>query len=215
MTTNETPIFISEIIDAPGFWDKIYELIIKSFIINSQLVDTESTQIPPSKWPILEKGIGFWGSPDKTQHLHLIGNPLAWYLCIISIPIFLFMILIDKTLEKRGLNGFEKKEKNFLYKKGLFFLMAYGFHYLPFFIMARIVYLHHYLPCYLLSVGVFACLLEFLAFSMNFLKGKIFVGVFIILIMSVFLKFAPLTYATTTDLEYLRNLRWLSTWNFE
>lgn len=124
------------------------------------------------------------------------------------------MILIDKTLEKRGCEGFEKKEKTFLYKKGLFFLIAYVFHYFPFFIMGRIVYLHHYLPCYLLSVGVFACLFEFLAFSMNFLKGKIFVGAFITLVLGVFLKFAPLTYGTTTDPEYLRDLKWLSTWNF-
>lgn len=52
--------------------------------------------------------------------------------------------------------------RNRLYNTGGFFLVAWLYHYLPFFTMSRQLFLHHYLPAHVLSCLVVGVVFHFL-----------------------------------------------------
>lgn len=205
---------MKDVIRKPSFFSKFYELILFSFEYNNKIVVDDPMLPPPSEWPFVKKGINFWGSKNKEGKLFLVGNPLAWYIAFFSVPLFIMLMLSDKILKQRGYELFDEKNCKYLYEKGGFFLIGYLLHYLPFFLMGRALYLHHYLPSYIFSVLVCASYYEVLSNKIKFLKSKILVSAFCVTVFSVFVKIAPLSYGFLVGEEYLKSIRWFPGWNF-
>ena len=107
--------------------------------------------------------------------------------------------------------------RNRLWNSAGFFLVVWAVHYLPFFLMGRQLFLHHYLPSHLASALVAGAVLQFvLSETMNYpisirgpltrpqprtyadvgTKGPIIVGVFALVMFALFVYIAPLTYGT-------------------
>lgn len=108
--------------------------------------------------------------------------------------------------------------RNRLYRNTLFFLGTWLFHYLPFYLMTRQKFLHHYLPAHLASALVAGSVLNFiLVETVNFpvsvagprtrlrpavraKMGKLAWGVtlgLLVIVVGCFLWLAPLTYGST------------------
>src|SRR5205085_2642476 len=69
------------------------------------------------------------------------------------INIYLIVVLrINKKIDSWGR----------LVNSGGFFLMAYLCHYIPFFLMGRTLYLHHYLPALIISYIITAIIFNFI-----------------------------------------------------
>ena len=99
-----------------------------------------------------------------------------------------------------------------------FFLLFWGVHYFPFFLMSRQLFLHHYLPSHVASALVAGSVLSFaLSESVNYpvsvwgprlraskprtyadlgSRGPIVVGAFVLLMFIFYVYIAPLTYGT-------------------
>ena len=107
--------------------------------------------------------------------------------------------------------------RNRLWNSTGFFLLVWAVHYLPFFLMSRQLFLHHYLPSHLASALVAGGVLSFvLSETVNYpisargpstrpqpaqkadigMKGPIIVGVFALAMFALFVYIAPLTYGT-------------------
>ena len=107
--------------------------------------------------------------------------------------------------------------RNRLWNSTGFFLLVWAVHYLPFFLMGRQLFLHHYLPSHLASALVAGSVFSFiLSETMNYpisirgpstrpkpatradlgLKGPIILGLFVVVLFSFYLFLAPLTYGT-------------------
>lgn len=104
-----------------------------------------------------------------------------------------------------------------------FVLGAYALHYVPFFAMHRSLYLHHYLPAYMLSVmatglvvgNVLDKLVKRKATGKLALIGILLVGV-VVGTVYTFMHFREIVYGTmgtsTDDLNATK--RWVSTWDW-
>lgn len=98
-----------------------------------------------------------------------------------------------------------------------FFLLVWGVHYFPFFLMNRQLFIHHYLPSHVASALVAGSVLSFiLSETINYpvsiqgphtirkprifadlgLKGPIIIGTFLLTMFAMFVYIAPLTYGT-------------------
>jgi dolichyl-phosphate-mannose-protein mannosyltransferase len=98
-----------------------------------------------------------------------------------------------------------------------FFFIAWAFHYFPFFLMNRQLFLHHYLPAHLCSALVAGSIFNFIAGeSINYpvsspgpgmrrmptarsdigMKAVIAAGIYMIPLLGMFFFLAPLTYGT-------------------
>jgi dolichyl-phosphate-mannose-protein mannosyltransferase len=200
----------------PGFWQKFSELLLVSFDYNSKLVDRNKETNSPLKWPLLIKGMLFWKSNDNRAKIYLLGNPVTWYICFFSIPCYLILLIFCIGSERRGKPFFNKAQRNILIIKGGFFLLGYLFHYVPFFFMGRILYFHHYLPCYLFNTFIFATLYQILVvWKPNLFGNKFLFGILFGVILGVFLYFSPITYGLRQESERsFYTLKWMKSWDF-
>ena len=107
--------------------------------------------------------------------------------------------------------------RNRLWNSAGFFMLVWMVHYLPFFMMNRQLFIHHYLPSHLASALIAGAILNFIfSESVNFpisirgpttrprpstwsdlgLKGPIVVAGYSIILIAMFVYMAPLTYGT-------------------
>ncbi|GAA5931969.1 hypothetical protein JCM1841_006118 [Sporobolomyces salmonicolor] len=146
-----------------SFFRKFFELQVAMLQHNAGLTDSHPYASGPINWPFLLSGISFWtGKNDDRQQVYLIGNVVGWWICVMALSVFVGVLGADQLAKRRGLTPIPPPVRNRLYNSGGFFLLAWLYHYLPFFTMSRQLFLHHYLPAHVLSAFVAGAVFHFL-----------------------------------------------------
>ncbi|KAI6094514.1 glycosyltransferase family 39 protein [Pisolithus sp. B1] len=125
----------------PGFLSKFWELQKVMWTTNSKLTDRHVYDSRPWSWPFLSN---FWVKDHK--QIYLIGNPFVWWSSTVSVITYM---LIRGLLILRAKRGYRDFENTKLVKYDMlcgFLFTGYALHYLPFFLMSRQLFLHHYFP---------------------------------------------------------------------
>ena len=95
-----------------------------------------------------------------------------------------------------------------------FLLMSWGLHYLPFFLMQRQLFLHHYLPALYFAILLFSAVFDFLTSTLR-QRWRLVVMAFIVLLaIWNFAIFSPLVYGLPWTKGKCRDAQWLKTWDF-
>ncbi|KAI8818426.1 Dolichyl-phosphate-mannose-protein mannosyltransferase-domain-containing protein [Fimicolochytrium jonesii] len=148
---------------APGFFAKFVEAHRMMWKINSGLDASHPFQSRPDSWPGMKRGISFWTAKDGgSAQMHLVGNPVVWSLAGAALVGFLVLQAVEVVSEKRQWRRFA----------GMYFISeatgpgtaliftGWLLHYLPFFLMTRQLFLHHYLPSLYFSILLFGTFTE-------------------------------------------------------
>ncbi|KAJ3251529.1 hypothetical protein HK103_002275 [Boothiomyces macroporosus] len=218
------------------FLKKFFELQGLMIHHNNALTSSHPYSSSPITWPFVIRGISFWEKKEGVKQIYLIGNPIAWWLSIIG-PLFYFaMWLVDRILLRRGIDDFGPAVRQWWDKSIGFMCIAWLLHWIPFFLMGRQLFLHHYMPAYIFSTIAFATLFDFLGRTfmkpLSYIpkttpmlkwhggqggtKYMITVMVVILIIMGSFYYFMPFCYGTGfPDVPTLRTRKWFSTWDFQ
>lgn len=198
-----------------SFVKKFVELQILMLQHNAGLTAHHPYQSEPIEWPFDLSGISFWTQNEKQEQIYMIGNLLDWWVCAVAISVFVGIVAADMLARRRGLEPIEDGIRNRLYRNTLFFLGTWACHYLPFFLMGRQRFLHHYLPAHLASALVAGAVLNFVLIEtvdypvsvagprtrlrpevraeMNKTAWAVLLGI-LVLVTASFLWLAPLTY---------------------
>jgi dolichyl-phosphate-mannose-protein mannosyltransferase len=86
-------------------------------------------------------------------------------------------------------------------------------HYLPFCIMGRVTYLHHYFPALYFSMLMAAFMFDHFTISCKPKTKNIIFGVYYSLIIIVFVYFKDIAFGINYPASELKSRKWLSTWN--
>lgn len=183
----------------PGFFRKFAELQKTMWTVNKRLTDHHVYESRPTTWPLLRRGINFWTKHHR--QVYLIGNPMVWWATTCAVLLYLGVRALLVLRAQRAYTDFAKSGVRFYDERCGFLAVAWLLHYVPFHLMSRQLFLHHYLPALycaiLLLAAVFDCLTQGL-------RPRIRVNAALALIVIaflVFLRYSPLTYA----------LRWTNT----
>lgn len=204
-----------------SFLQKFVELQGAQLKHNAGLIDNHPFRSDPSTWPFVLRGVSYWDK-NKMARIYLLGNPVGWYLALFGMIAFVTVILRQLYLVRRG-NNIKKivddeaqahYEDRFLHRGG-FLLLAWAMHYFPFYTMSRTLYLHHYLPAYMMSTLVMGAIIDYarrrvrnetLIMTLTLILGA--------LTMATYFYFAPITYGTTVATPALDAKKWLETWDW-
>ena len=156
---------------------------------------------------------------NRGKQIYLLGNVITWHSVTLSIFTLLVLVVCAYILEQRikfapGF-GFIKQNIQFLYglldfESGLMFsLTSWLFHYVPFYLMGRQLFLHHYLPA--LYCGIMFMTLVLDQVLPPKIKGRVFVGL-VVGAIAAFSVYAPLAYGTR--FTYCQGLKLKSTWDW-
>jgi dolichyl-phosphate-mannose-protein mannosyltransferase len=217
-----------------NFFKKFAELQLLMLQHNAGLTASHPYASSPINWPFLISGISFWTENEPQKQIYLIGNIIGWWTCVIALSIFIGIMGADLLARRRGIEPIPDPVRNRLWNSAGFFLIVWGVHYAPFFLMNRQLFIHHYLPSHLASALIAGAVLNFiLSEEINYpvsvwspnaqtrpstysdlgIKGPVIVGIFTLLSLAMFLYMAPLTYGTPgLDGDSVNAHRLLSSW---
>ncbi|KAJ8045755.1 Protein O-mannosyl-transferase 2 [Holothuria leucospilota] len=214
------------------FRSSFLDSLIESHIVmaqgNSDLKPKEGeVTSQPWQWPINFRGQRFSGYNNTEVRIYLLGNPVIWWgnllvLMLFPVALFIWLVRRERGLEEdvrlKNLN-----ESAFTSCSWLFF--GWCLHYLPFFMMGRVLYFHHYFPAYL-----FNCMLSGILINHSLVlldchllpnrEGALYssglVVISAITLQSYYI-FHPLSYGMVGPLadeanSTLTGLKWLESW---
>jgi len=163
------------------FLKKYFELQRAIFFHNNALTSSHPYSSQPIQWPFLLRGVSFWTQNDTKQQIYFLGNPIGWWIASSLLAVFAGIIGADQLSLRRGVDSLAPRkslrhpyaqmlttpllntgDRSRLYNSTGFFFLCWAAHYLPFYLMGRQLFLHHYLPAHLASALVTGALLEFI-----------------------------------------------------
>jgi dolichyl-phosphate-mannose-protein mannosyltransferase len=172
------------------FLKKYIELQRSMFAHNNALTSSHPYASQPFQWPFLLRGVSFWTQESTKQQIYFLGNPIGYWIASAVLAVFAGIWGADQLSLRRGIDALDHrkhfilpisylKPRTELYKPSLltaysigtrsrlynstgFFFLCWAAHYLPFYLMGRQLFLHHYLPAHLASCLVTGALVEFI-----------------------------------------------------
>ncbi|KAJ1731010.1 dolichyl-phosphate-mannose-protein mannosyltransferase [Coemansia biformis] len=170
---------------------------------------------PPWSWPFLIYPMrmgGWYRAEEAMEHgaYYEIGNPLLWWatatLCCVLYPLRAAVALYS----------WKRARKPIRVGAGWLLWSGWAMHYLPFFLMSRITYLHHYLPALYYALLLLAYECDKLATRCGGRSARrALLVVLSLLVFAVFWNFRICTFGWygQPPAAGLARLRWLPSWN--
>jgi dolichyl-phosphate-mannose-protein mannosyltransferase len=123
----------------PGFFKKFWELQSVMWFTNAGLVESHAWDSRPASWPLLRRGINFWGKDHR--QIYLIGNPVIWWSSTAAILVYLGVKALAVIRWQRSCGDYRFVTfRRFDYEVGTS-VLGWAFHYFPFYLMARQLFL--------------------------------------------------------------------------
>jgi dolichyl-phosphate-mannose-protein mannosyltransferase len=202
---------------------------------NNALTKSHPYSSAPITWPFVIRGISFWETKEGLKQIYLLGNPFAWWVAIAGPFLYGAMWVIDRLLLRRGIDDFGPSARGWWDRAIGFLLIAWFLHWGPFFLMGRMLFLHHYMPAYIFSALATTALIDFLfrdfvrplwkigeKIPMRTWRGPvtttyvIFACALSAIVLFGFYYFSPLCYGLGfPDLKTLRAHKWFPTWDLQ
>lgn len=204
----------------PGFLGKFLELNRVMWATNAGLVESHAWDSRPTSWPLLKRGINFWGK-DKRQ-IYLMGNPVIWYASTAAIALYIAVKGLSVLRWQRGFNDHQIQSfKRFDYEVGST-VLGWFFHYFPFFLMQRQLFLHHYFPALYFAIMAFCQIFDFINFRFEAPRlrqrpaiGQALAVGFIAVSIFAFTMYAPLAYGNAWTKDACRKSQFLKGWDWD
>lgn len=164
------------------------------------------------QWPILNVGLRMCSWEDHVVKYFLLGNPLVYWGSTASLGIVGLLVLWYLIRWQRGYDELTQHDIDFIHYSGIYPVIGWVFHYLPFVIMARVTYVHHYYPALYFAILAAGFSLDW---TTRGLAKQIRWGLFIILYavtIALFVHFRAIVFGMEGKNQQWSHLKWLSTW---
>ncbi|KAI6636763.1 hypothetical protein MCOR14_005107 [Pyricularia oryzae] len=204
----------------PGFLGKFIELNTVMWKTNAGLVESHAWDSRPDSWPLLKRGINFWGK--ERRQIYLIGNPVVWWSSTLAVVIYAVFKGIAVLRWQRNYKDYNNVVfKRFDYEIGSS-VLGWALHYFPFYLMQRQLFLHHYFPALYFAIMAWCQVMDF---SLSRFRGfgirenpiivrAAAVG-FLAISIVAFLLLSPLAYGNTWTRPECQRVKLLSGWDFD
>ncbi|KJZ74349.1 hypothetical protein HIM_06355 [Hirsutella minnesotensis 3608] len=204
----------------PGFFGKFWELQRVMWRTNAGLVDSHAWDSRPGSWPILRRGINFWGR-HHTQ-IYLIGNPIIWWSSTMAIVAWALFKGVAILRWQRSCNDYANTTfKRFDYEIGTY-VLGWALHFFPFYLMQRQLFLHHYFPALYFAIVALSQMFDYLTARLpgsgprdGAIINRVATVAFLVLSVAAFTLYAPLAYGNPWTKSECKRMKIFSTWDWD
>lgn len=204
----------------PGFFGKFWELQKVMWTTNAGLVESHAWDSRPPSWPVLRRGINFWGKDHR--QIYLIGNPVIWWASTAAIGLYIAFKGLSVIRWQRSFDDYRNTTfKRFDYEIGVS-VLGWFFHYFPFFLMQRQLFLHHYFPALFFAIITLCQVYDFITARVGGIgiKERPVIGltgivVFLGLSVAAFGLYAPLAYGNQWTKKECERVKLFKTWDWD
>ncbi|KAF1832746.1 dolichyl-phosphate-mannose-protein mannosyltransferase 1 [Decorospora gaudefroyi] len=204
----------------PGFFGKFWELQKVMWKTNAGLTESHAWDSRPPSWPILRRGINFWGKHNR--QIYLLGNPVIWWSSTALIGLYIAIKGLAILRWQRGYRDYTNVTfKRFDYEVGMS-ILGWAFHYFPFYLMARQLFLHHYLPALYFAILALCQMFDFVSYRFSVFGLKKYPAIgqaaavgFLAIAITVFTVYSPLTYGNAWTRDACKSVKLFNTWDWD
>jgi len=164
------------------------------------------------QWPILHVGLRMCSWDNGIVKYFLLGNPLVYWGSTASLGIFGLLFVWYLFRWQRGYKELSQNDIDYIHYSGLYPLIGWALHYMPFVIMARVTYVHHYYPALYFSILTGGFCVDWCTRSLN---SKVQWAVYSLLyaaVVGLFVLFLPIVFGMEGPNRQYSYLNWFSTW---
>jgi dolichyl-phosphate-mannose-protein mannosyltransferase len=196
----------------PSFLSKFWELQKVMWTTNAGLTDKHTFDSRPDSWPWLRRGINFWVKDHR--QIYLLGNPTTWWLSSLSVLFYLLARGVHIHRAKRGFRDFNNSKVVKYDALCGFLCLGWALHYLPFYLMSRQLFLHHYFPALYFAVLLLCSVFDLVTVGLRPRVRMQIAAVIAVVAIWNFWKFSPLVYGGEWTKRECERGRWLRNWDF-
>lgn len=164
------------------------------------------------EWPILHKGLRMnnWGR--NNVRYFMMGSPFNTWISTLFILLFPIPILTVLFKWKRQIVSYTEEQWLSFIVQGLFPFIAWLANYLPFAVMGRVTYVHHYAPALYFAILLFGSILNYyLSASRSYIKIPLYLILFTGCTF-IYLMFSPICQGMDGPMPNYLYLTWFKSW---
>ncbi|EFW98718.1 protein O-mannosyl transferase [Grosmannia clavigera kw1407] len=164
------------------------------------------------QWPILNVGLRMCGWDDKIVKYFLLGNPIVYWGSTASLGIFASLVAWYVIRWQRGYTELSQDDIDQIHYAGIYPVIGWFLHYLPFVIMARVTYVHHYYPALYFAILTFGFLADwFLKKRVKTIQAAVY-GLLYATVIGLYIFFIPICWGMTGPNKQYSYLKWFDGW---
>ncbi|PIA15369.1 PMT-domain-containing protein, partial [Coemansia reversa NRRL 1564] len=196
-----------------GLWAKLCEYNRLMADSNENLTGDHPFAARPQHWPLLRRGTAYWSGHGRL--IYQLGNPLVWWASLAAVLVFVHVRLLLFVLAKRRICPQLGGRRAQYLSSASFFSIAWACHYIPFFLMRRELFLHHYFPALWMAIIVFACSVDLVTCALPRSVRSFAYFYILVAALYAFHRFSYITYARVWSKNACLSAKWLSSWDFD
>lgn len=164
------------------------------------------------QWPILHVGLRMCSWDDSVVKYFLLGNPFVYWASTAGLGIFGLLVAWYVLRWQRGYKELSDNEVDQIHYAGFYPVAGWFLHYLPFVIMARVTYVHHYYPALYFAILTLGFLADwFLRNQRKVVQVLAYSGLYSV-VVGLYIYFIPICWGMTGSNKQYSYMKWFDTW---
>lgn len=164
------------------------------------------------QWPILHVGLRMCSWDDKVTKYFLLGNPFVYWGSTVGLGVVALVVAWYLVRWQRGYRELNNNEIDQIHYAGLYPVAGWFLHYLPFVIMARVTYVHHYYPALYFAILAFGFLADWTLRNRIKEVQIVMYGLFYTVIVGLYIFFIPICWGMTGNNKQYSRMKWFDSW---
>ncbi|SCU82461.1 LAME_0C01244g1_1 [Lachancea meyersii CBS 8951] len=164
------------------------------------------------EWPTLHTGLRMCEWNAKIVRYYLLGSPFQTWLSTAALALFAGYIAQLIVRWKRQSANITNSDLCEIGMQGVLPFLAWLFHYLPFVLMERVTYVHHYVPALYFAIMILGFMLERCVPKSSYVKVPLYGGLYVGCIY-IYILFSPIAQGMEKPMGEYKHLEWLSSWD--
>ncbi|KAJ2499190.1 hypothetical protein GGH96_003704 [Coemansia sp. RSA 1972] len=196
----------------PGLVAKVLEATAVMWRVNNGLTKSHPYESRPHTWPWMRRGMSFWGKENRG--IYLLGTPILWWLSFVAISAFAGIQVVMFLRDRRGIcDRLMGVRERYADTVGFFFI-GWVLHWIPFFIMGRQLFIHHYLPALWLAIMGFIGTLDLFTRRISRRVRQVLMIGLLLVTIRMYFQYSHIAYGTAWSREGCQGSKWLKSWDY-
>ena len=164
------------------------------------------------QWPILHVGLRMCGWDDNIVKYFLLGNPFVYWGSTAALGGFGLLLAWYLIRWQRGYKELSQRDIDHIHFSGLYPVAGWFLHFLPFVVMARVTYVHHYYPALYFAILTLGFLVDwFLRNQSKVIQYGIYSTLYAI-VAALYALFIPISWGMTGPNRQYSYMKWFDSW---
>lgn len=164
------------------------------------------------QWPILDVGLRMCGWDDNIVKYFLLGNPFVYFSTTATLGLVGLIVAWYVLRWQRGCKDLNDEEVDQVHYSGIYPVIGWFLHYLPFVVMARVTYVHHYYPALYFAILAFGFFIDWTMRNRHpSLQGAVY-GLLYAVVVSLYIIFIPICWGMTGSNQQYKYMKWSPKW---